>query len=53
MRKLGDLLREPQDDGPDDLSRDDSLRLAEEANRCCMPQFARAISRNGRRSLQK
>lgn len=52
MRKLGDLLREPQDDG--DLSRDDSLRLAEEANRCCVPQFARAISCNGRRrSLHK
>ncbi|CAL5093775.1 unnamed protein product [Urochloa decumbens] len=56
MRKLGDLLREPQDDdgGGDsaagDLSRDDSLRLAEEANRCCVPQFARAISCNGRRS---
>nr|CAB3462002.1 unnamed protein product [Digitaria exilis] len=52
MRKLGDLLREPQDEG--DLSRADSLRLAEEANRCCVPQFARAISCNGRRnSLQK
>ncbi|RCV18429.1 hypothetical protein SEVIR_3G322500v4 [Setaria viridis] len=52
MRKLGDLLREPQDDGdgPGDLSRADSLRLAEEANRCCVPQFARAISCSGRRS---
>ncbi|KAG2620568.1 uncharacterized protein LOC120666101 [Panicum virgatum] len=45
-RKLGDLLREPQDD---DLSRADSLRLTEEANRCCVPQFARAISCDGRR----
>ncbi|OEL30241.1 hypothetical protein BAE44_0008741 [Dichanthelium oligosanthes] len=55
QRKLGDLLREAQDDGdsavggPDDLSRDDSLRLGQEANRCCVPQFARAISCNGRR----
>ena len=46
-RKLGDLLREPQDD--DGLSRADSLRLAEEASRCCVPQFARAISCDGRR----
>jgi len=45
-RKLGDLLREAQDD---DLSRADSLRLTEEANRCCVPQFARAISCDGRR----
>ncbi|XP_062202749.1 uncharacterized protein At3g27210-like isoform X2 [Phragmites australis] len=50
QRTLADLLRETEDDGdstvggPDDLSRTDSLRLAEEANRCCMPQFARAIS---------
>ncbi|CAN6338240.1 unnamed protein product [Urochloa humidicola] len=58
MRKLGDLLREPQDDddgdsaggGAGNLSRADSLRLAEEASRCCVPQFARAISCNGRRS---
>ncbi|RLN29440.1 uncharacterized protein C2845_PM05G18860 [Panicum miliaceum] len=49
MRKLGDLLREQQDDGDDDLSRADSLRLAEEANQCCVPQFARAVSCNGRR----
>jgi len=46
-RNLGDLLREPQDD--DGLSRADSLRLAEEASRCCVPQFARAISCDGRR----
>ncbi|PAN20828.1 hypothetical protein PAHAL_3G414500 [Panicum hallii] len=52
MRKLSDLLREPQDDGDGDLSRVDSLRLAEEANRCCVPQFARAISCNGRRSYK-
>ncbi|CAN6347581.1 unnamed protein product [Urochloa humidicola] len=54
MRKLGDLLRESQDDddsgGAGDLSRADSQRIAEEANRCCVPQFARAISCNGRRS---
>ncbi|CAN6333831.1 unnamed protein product [Urochloa humidicola] len=54
MRKLGDLLRDPQEDddggGAGDLSRADSQRLAEEANRCCVPQFARAISCNGRRS---
>ncbi|EES17203.1 hypothetical protein BDA96_08G143500 [Sorghum bicolor] len=54
-RKLGDLLRETQDDddiameGPDDLSKDDSLRILQEANRCCVPQLARAISCNGRR----
>jgi hypothetical protein len=48
MRKLGDLLREPQDDDGG-LSRADSLRLAEEANRCCVPQLARAISCNGTR----
>ena len=49
-RKLGDLLREPQDD---DLSRADSLRLTEEANRCCVPQFARAISCDGRRRRRR
>ena len=49
-RKLGDLLREPQDD---DLSRADSLRLAEEASRCCVPQFARAISCDGRRRRRR
>ncbi|XP_066359937.1 uncharacterized protein At3g27210-like [Miscanthus floridulus] len=55
QRKLRDLLRETQDDdhiaikGPDDLSKDDSLRIGEKANRCCVLQFARAISCNGRR----
>ena len=49
-RNLGDLLREPQDD---DLSRADSLHLTEEANRCCVPQFARAISCDGRRRRRR
>lgn len=54
QRTLSDLLRETQDDddiaieGPDDLSKDDSLRIGEKANRCCVPRFARAISCNGR-----
>ena len=50
-RSLGDLLREPQDD--DGLSRADSLRLAEEDSRCCVPQFARAISCDGRRRRRR
>ena len=54
-RKLSDLRQETQDDddiaiqGPDDLSKDESLRIGEKANRCCVPQFAWAISCNGRR----
>uniref|UniRef100_A0A804RDY6 Uncharacterized protein n=1 Tax=Zea mays TaxID=4577 RepID=A0A804RDY6_MAIZE len=55
QRRLGDLLREAQDDDDDDndtavdgLSRDDSLRMGAEANRCCVPRLARAISCNGR-----
>ena len=53
QRKLSDLLRETQDDddiaikGPDDLSKDDSLRIGEKANRCCVPQFARALAAMG------
>ncbi|AQK54183.1 hypothetical protein ZEAMMB73_Zm00001d051408 [Zea mays] len=52
QRRLGDLLREAQDDDNDTtvdgLSRDDSLRMGAEANRCCVPQLAWAISCNGR-----
>ncbi|PWZ43538.1 Uncharacterized protein Zm00014a_005643 [Zea mays] len=53
QRRLGDLLREAQDDDDNDtavdgLSRDDSLRMGAEANRCCVPRLARAISCNGR-----
>jgi hypothetical protein len=54
QRRLGDLLREAQDDDNDNdtavdgLSRDDSLRMGAEANRCCVPRLAWAISCNGR-----
>ncbi|KAL6622889.1 hypothetical protein ACP70R_032768 [Stipagrostis hirtigluma subsp. patula] len=53
QRKLADLLRETQDGDsavgdPGDLSRADSFRHGRDEGRCCVPQFARAMSCNGK-----
>ncbi|CAM0884037.1 unnamed protein product [Alopecurus aequalis] len=49
--KLGDLLKMKQEaiDDADDLSRAGSSVGGDEAGRCCIPQFARAVSYKERR----